>query len=278
MDGHPLKTVGRVHSMDTFGTLDGPGIRFVLFMQGCALQCQYCHNPDSWDTGRGSIMTVEEVLAEVEPFLPYYRAGNGGITVTGGEPTLQAPFLARLFQACKERWNLPTAIDTSGFCEPSHVEELMRVTDLVLLDLKQIRPDKHRALTSRSNERILRFARWLSGRGRRMWIRHVLVPGITDDAGDLLELGRFIGSLRTVEKLEVLPYHRMGVYKWQQLGRDYPLEGVQTPGDQEVERACRLIAQGRAEGERSRAAAEPANGAGSAGEPAKTAGAGSERM
>jgi pyruvate formate lyase activating enzyme len=206
----------------------------------------YCHNPDSWDTSAGTAMTVEEVMKEIEPFLPYYRTGNGGLTVTGGEPTLQAPFLAQLFQACKEQWNLHTAIDSSGFCDPSRAEELMRYTDLVLLDLKMIHTEKHKQLTSQSNERILAFARWLSEIGKKVWIRHVLVPGYTDDFQDLFDLGAFLGTLTNVEKIEVLPYHRMGVYKWQELGREYPLEGVQAPTEQEVQRAYRIIEQGRA--------------------------------
>ncbi|MFB0842723.1 pyruvate formate-lyase-activating protein [Paenibacillus oleatilyticus] len=236
---------GRIHSLDTFGTVDGPGIRFVLFMQGCALQCGFCHNPDTWETATGRVVEVASVLDEIEPFLPYYRSSNGGLTVTGGEPTLQAPFVAALFREAKKRWNLHTALDSSGFCEPEHAGELMDVTDLVLLDLKHIRSDKHQALTSQPNERILRFARWLSDRGQPVWIRHVLIPGVTDDAADLLELGRFIGSLGNVHKLEVLPYHRMGVYKWEQLGKAYPLEHVPTPSDRELERAKRLIDQGR---------------------------------
>ncbi|WP_159881426.1 pyruvate formate-lyase-activating protein [Paenibacillus puerhi] len=238
---------GRIHSLDTFGTVDGPGIRFVLFMQGCALQCAFCHNPDTWDTGSGRAMDVAAVLEEIESFLPYYRSSGGGLTVTGGEPTLQAPFVAELFREVKQRWNLHTAIDSSGFCEPDHAGNLLAHTDLVLLDLKHIDSAKHEALTSRPNERILRFARHLSELGKPMWIRHVLIPGITDDARDLLELGRFIGTLNHVEKVEVLPYHRMGVYKWQQLGRAYPLEHVPTPDAREVERARQLIAQGRSE-------------------------------
>ncbi|MGF7032206.1 pyruvate formate lyase activating enzyme [Paenibacillus mucilaginosus] len=238
---------GRIHSIDTFGTVDGPGIRFVLFMQGCALQCGFCHNPDTWDPNRGRSVTVDEVLAEIEPYLEYYRRSGGGITVTGGEPTLQAPFVAELFKECKRRWGLHTTIDSSGYCQPDHVEELMSVTDLVLLDLKQMDDAKHRALTSQSNERILRFAAWLSEREQPVWIRHVLVPGITDDYADLTALGRFIGGLSRVEKVEILPYHRMGVYKWQQLGRDYPLEGVPTPDDREVQRAYRLLEEGRAQ-------------------------------
>src|SRR5690606_18796532 len=170
---------GRIHSLETFGTLDGPGIRFVLFMQGCALQCQFCHNPDSWNTRAGKLVTIDEVVAEIEPYLPYYRPNGGGVTVSGGEPTLQASFVAKLFKAVKAL-GLTTAIDSSGFCEPSHAEELLSVTDLVLLDLKEIHPERHEALTGQPNDRILRFARHLSEQGKRMWIRHVLVPGITD--------------------------------------------------------------------------------------------------
>lgn len=232
--------------METFGTLDGPGIRFVLFMQGCALQCRYCHNPDSWDTRAGKLMSVEQVLAELEPYLAYYRRNGGGITVSGGEPTLQAPFVAELFRQVKSRWGLSTALDSSGFCEPSHAEELLSATDLVLLDLKEIHPDRHLALTGQPNERILKFASWLSDRGTKMWIRHVLVPGVTDAQEDLLALGRFIGKLRGVDKFEILPYHRMGVYKWEQLGRPYTLEGIQSPTDKEVKRAYRLVEAGRA--------------------------------
>lgn len=236
---------GRIHSFDTFGTVDGPGIRFVLFMQGCALQCQYCHNPDSWDMNAGRQMDIEEILAEIEPYLEYYRRSGGGITVTGGEPTLQAPFLARLFAECKRRWGLHTVLDTNGFCEPDHARELLEVTDLVLLDLKQIHPEKHIALTSQPNDRIKRFARYLSDLRKPAWIRHVLVPGRTDEASDLLELGRFIGTLANVEKIELLPYHRMGVYKWQQMGKEYPLDTCPEPNAGAVARARTIIEQGR---------------------------------
>jgi pyruvate formate lyase activating enzyme len=229
---------GRIHSFDSFGTVDGPGIRFVLFMQGCALQCKYCHNPDSWEMNTGKQMDVEEILNEIEPYLEYYRRSGGGVTVTGGEPTLQAPFLARLFAECKRRWGLHTVLDTNGFCEPSHAKELLDVTDLVLLDLKQINPD---------NDRIIRFAEHLNEIDKPVWIRHVLVPGWTDDYKDLLELGKFIGSMPNVNKLELLPYHRMGVYKWQQMGKEYPLEQCPTPTDQEVARSRNLIEMGKIE-------------------------------
>jgi len=236
---------GRIHSIETFGTVDGPGIRFVLFMQGCALQCQYCHNPDTWDTGGGRHVTVEEILTEIEPYLPYYRKSGGGITVTGGEPTLQAPFIAKLFEACKTRFGLHTAIDSSGFCEPDHARELLSYTDLVLLDLKLMDRDKHIALTSQPNDRILRFARLLQELNKPVWIRHVLVPGVTDGVEDLQALGAFLGEWGSIEKFELLPYHRMGVYKWEQLGRAYPLEGVMTPTERELARASQIIEAAR---------------------------------
>lgn len=236
---------GRIHSLETFGTVDGPGIRFVLFMQGCALRCHYCHNPDSWNADGGKEIDVDDVLAEIAPYVDYYRRSGGGLTVSGGEPTLQAPFVAKLFAAVKERWGLHTALDSSGFNEPAHLEELLRHTDLVLLDLKMMNREAHRELTSQPNDKIIAFARFLSERGIKMWIRRVLVPGWTDSADELLELGRFIGTLSGVEKVEVLPYHRMGVYKWQQLGRKYPLEGVEEPTERDVDRAYRLLEEGK---------------------------------
>lgn len=236
---------GHVHSLETFGTVDGPGIRFVLFMQGCLLKCQYCHNPDTWGLNEGQEMTVEEVLAEIEPYLPYYRSSGGGLTVSGGEPTLQFPFVTQVFQEAKRRWNLHTTLDSNGYNEPDKIRELLENTDLVLLDLKHINDEKHIKLTGKSNERTLKMARWLSDNGRKMWIRHVYVPGIHEEEEDLLNLGRFIGTLNGVEKFEILPYHQMGVYKWEALGKTYPLEGVPSPTEAEVERAYRLIEEGR---------------------------------
>lgn len=238
---------GHIHSLETFGTVDGPGIRFVLFMQGCLLKCQYCHNPDTWALDGGKTMTLDEVLSEIEPYLNYYRASGGGLTVSGGEPTLQAGFVTSLFQEVKKRWNLHTTLDSNGFNEPKRLEELMEVTDLVLLDLKHINDEKHKVLTGKSNERMLETAKWLSDHGKKMWIRHVFVPGIHDDEEDLRNLGRFIGTLNGVEKFEILPYHQMGIYKWELLGKEYPLEGVPSPTQEEVDRAYRLIEEGRTE-------------------------------
>lgn len=236
---------GRIHSLETFGTVDGPGIRFVLFMQGCLLKCQYCHNPDTWSLTDGKEMTLEEVLAEIEPYLNYYRPSGGGLTVSGGEATLQAPFVTELFREVKKRWNLHTTLDTNGYNEGPKIIELLDVTDLVMLDLKHIDNEKHIKLTGKPNERMLNMAKWLSKEGRSMWIRYVLVPGLTDDEQDLLDLGRFIGELNAVEKFEILPYHQMGIYKWQELGWSYPLEGVPSPTEAEVQRAYKLIEEGK---------------------------------
>jgi pyruvate formate lyase activating enzyme len=239
---------GRIHSVETFGTVDGPGIRFVLFMQGCALQCQYCHNPDTWEMKGGRVVTVEEMADEIAPYLNYYRRSKGGLTVTGGEPTLQSDFVEALFRECKRRWQLHTTLDSNGFCDPDHVAGLIEVTDLVLLDLKHIDRDKHIALTAQPNDRILRFARYLSDIGKKVWIRHVFIPGVNDDEEDLLNLGRFIGTLDNVEKLELLPYHTMGIYKWEELGKAYPGAHFRSPNDEEIARANRLIAEGIQQG------------------------------
>lgn len=239
---------GRIHSVETFGTVDGPGIRFVLFTQGCALQCQYCHNPDTWEMKGGREVTVDEMVDEIAPYLNYYRRSNGGLTVTGGEPTLQAGFVERLFREVKRRWNLHTTLDSNGFCEPSHVTGLLEVTDLVLLDIKHIDRDKHISLTAQPNDRMLRFARHLSDINKKVWIRHVFIPGINDDEEDLLNLGRFIGSLDNVEKIDILPYHSLGVFKWEQMGKAYPGADFREPTDEEVHRAKRLIDQGIEEG------------------------------
>ncbi|RUT36205.1 pyruvate formate lyase-activating protein [Paenibacillus zeisoli] len=238
---------GHIHSLETFGTVDGPGIRFVLFMQGCLLKCKYCHNPDTWNLTGGKDMHMEEVLAEIEPYINYYRSSGGGLTVSGGEATLQAHFVAELFREVKQRWELHTTLDTNGYNEGDKIKDLLDVTDLVLLDLKHIDNEKHIELTGKPNERMLHMAEWLSEHNKSMWIRHVLVPGINDDEEDLLRLGQFIGKLKGVEKFEILPYHQMGIYKWEALNWKYPLENVPSPTDEEVQRAYQLVEDGRSQ-------------------------------
>lgn len=238
-----LQATGRIHSIETFGTVDGPGIRFVLFLQGCALRCRFCHNPDTWDTTTGKVMTAAEVLEEIRPYINYYKRSNGGITVSGGEPTLQAPFVAALFRAVKQEWGLHTALDSSGFSEPHYVDEtgLFKATDLIILDLKMINELKHQALTTQSNKRILGFARYLADLQQFVWIRHVIIPGVTDHEEDLKKLGQVIDGLGNIKKLELLPYHIMGKYKWDQLGLEYTLNDVDPPTKAQMERAESII-------------------------------------
>lgn len=218
---------GYVHSQESFGTVDGPGTRYVVFLQGCPLRCRYCHNPDTWEPGRGTLTTAEEILAQLEKNRPFYR--RGGLTVTGGEPLLQPDFVTELFTMAKER-GIHTCLDTSGITyQPDNagyltrLDALLAVTDLVMLDIKHIRPADHKKLTGHSNERILAFASHLDEKNIPIWIRHVVVPGITDQEEDLKELGRFIGKLGHVQALDVLPYHTMGKPKYEQLGLPYPL-------------------------------------------------------
>ena len=239
---------GYIHSIETFGTVDGPGIRFVIFMQGCPLRCRYCHNPDTWDTKGGKQMSVEEILAQFEKNKAFYS--KGGITVTGGEPLLQIDFLCELFEKAKAQ-NIHTCIDTSGITyrkdNSSYVDKLdtlMQYTDLIMLDIKHIDSVEHKALTGADNEGILAFARYLEEKQIPLWVRHVVVPGINDKEEYLLELGRFIGGLSNVKALDVLPYHTMGVEKYRELGIPYSLEGVEPMSTAGAQKAKESIMQG----------------------------------
>jgi pyruvate formate lyase activating enzyme len=237
---------GNIHSIETFGTVDGPGIRYVLFTQGCLLRCQFCHNADTWEIGTGKEISVEEIINDLTSYLPFIESSGGGITVSGGEPLLQIPFLIDLFKACK-KIGIHTTIDSSGGCYSTaplfqeQLNELLKYTDLLLLDLKHINRKKHISLTGMANDHILEFARLLSEREIPVWIRHVLVPSITDDEQDLHDLGNFIGTLKNVKKLEILPYHKLGVYKWETLGLDYALEDIEPPSDVHVKEAYQIL-------------------------------------
>lgn len=237
---------GNIHSIETFGTVDGPGIRYVIFTQGCLLRCQFCHNADTWEIGAGKEMSVSEIMNDLQSYLPFLAASGGGITVSGGEPLLQIPFLIELFKECK-KLGIHTAIDSSGGCYStspffqSKLKELLDYTDLVLLDLKHIDRDKHKKLTGLTNDHILQFAQYLSDNQVPVWIRHVLVPAISDDQSDLEQLGRFIKELNNVKKIEVLPYHKLGVYKWEALGLEYPLKEIEPPSEEMAEWAYQLL-------------------------------------
>ncbi|MGN0808120.1 MAG: pyruvate formate-lyase-activating protein [Candidatus Coproplasma sp.] len=237
---------GRIHSFESFGTVDGPGIRFVVFMQGCPMRCKYCHNPDTWGYGGGTEYSAEQVAKNALRYKNYF-ANGGGVTVSGGEPLLQIGFVKELFKILKAN-GVHTALDTSGVLyseeNKGEIDELLNYTDLVLLDIKHINPERHNALTGKGNENVLAFARHLSDVGKPMWIRHVLVPKLTDNDGYLKELSSFIKSLKTVEKVEVLPYHTMGVVKYERLGITYPLKGVEPPTAERVKNAREILCKG----------------------------------
>jgi len=228
---------GRIHSLESFGSVDGPGIRYVIFVQGCPMRCAYCHNPDTWDMNGGTLMEPEELIEQYERNEPFYK--GGGITVTGGEPLMQIDFLIDLFTLAKKK-NIHTCIDTSGIAfNPDNVplmekfDKLMTLTDLVMLDIKHIDPEKHKELALQPNTNILKFAAYLNEKNVDMWIRHVIVPGVTDDDKYLFELGYFIGQFKNLKALDALPYHTMGKPKYEKLGLDYRLQGVE-PMKQDV--------------------------------------------
>lgn len=229
---------GRIHSLESFGTVDGPGVRFVVFLQGCPMRCAYCHNPDTWAMNGGTMMEVSEIIEDYERNRSFYK--DGGLTVTGGEPLLQIDFLIELFTEAKKR-DIHTCIDTSGIVyKPDNkaliekLDVLMKLTDLVMLDIKHIDPQKHKELTSQPNDGILAFAQYLSDRNVPVWIRHVVVPGITDDDEYLFKLGYFIGGLKNLKALDVLPYHTMGKPKYEKLGIDYKLKDVPAMNQKDV--------------------------------------------
>lgn len=229
--------IGKIHSIETFGTVDGPGIRYVIFLQGCHLRCKYCHNRDTWDTTIGTPKKVSELVQDIQKYSDYIKFSKGGVTVTGGEPLLQPKFLIALFTELK-KLGYHTALDTSGmFPLTPEVKQVLSLTDLVLLDIKHIDDEKCKDLVGFSNKLELEFANYLSENGIKMWIRQVIIPGITDDENDLIRLKEFLQTLKTVEKIELNPYHTLGVYKWEDLGLEYPLKGVRQANTEDIERA-----------------------------------------
>jgi len=238
---------GLVNSIESFGSVDGPGVRFILFMQGCAMRCRYCHNPETWSSCPEGVMklTPRQALDMALRYKSYWK-GGGGITVSGGEAMLQIDFVTELFRLCKEE-GVNTALDTSGnpftYEEPyfTKFKALCDVTDLFILDIKHIDDDAHKALTGCTNTNILEMARYLSDNGKHMWIRHVLVPGLTDDEDALYRLGDFIKTLGSVDRVEVLPYHSLGIAKWDRLGLEYTLRDTRTPSKEQMDIANRLL-------------------------------------
>lgn len=240
MEKLDLRYYAKIHSIESFGTVDGPGIRFVIFLQGCHLKCKYCHNRDTWDINCGNYESLDDIFNKILRYKNYIYP-NGGVTVTGGEPLLQVKFLIELFKKLKAE-NIHTCIDTSGMVAITEdIKTLLSLTDLVLLDIKHIDPIKSKNLVEFSNERELAFAKYLSDNGIHMWIRQVLIPGYTDDESDLLKLKDFISGLENVDKIEILPYHDMGKYKWKELGLKYELADVRVANNDDVKRAKKIL-------------------------------------
>jgi len=227
---------GRVHSLESCGTVDGPGVRFVVFLQGCLFRCIYCHNPDSWEINGGKPMTADEVMAEVLKVKRYIR----GVTVTGGEPSLQPEFVGELFQKCRQH-GIHTALDTNGGIFNDNVREMLEYADLVLLDLKGLDDQLHRKMTGHPAGVFTEMAHWLEAHQKPWWVRYVLVPGYTDSTKDLCRSGEFLEYMEYLERVDVLPFHQMADYKWKELGKDYPLSDCPEPSPEEAEYARELL-------------------------------------
>ena len=240
-----MNKLGAIHSIETFGTVDGPGVRFVVFLKGCPMRCIYCHNPDTWSMENATTMTSEEILTKYAKNASFYK--NGGITITGGEPLMQLDFVIDLFKKAKEN-NIHTCLDTSGILfnedELSKYEELVKVTDLVMLDIKHIDNIKHKEITGQENKSILNFARFLDQHNIQMYIRHVVVDTYTTNENDLFELGRFIGSLKNVKALDVLPFHNLGKVKYEKLGLPYKLKDMEDLSKEKAQIAKNHILNG----------------------------------
>lgn len=237
-----LDTTLKVHSFESLGTVDGPGLRYIIFLQGCPLKCKFCHNRDTWEfNNAGTEYTISYLINKINRFTSYIKASNGGVTISGGEPLLQAKNLTVLFQTLK-KMGIHTCLDTSGALPINdEIKELLNYTDLVLLDIKHIDDEKAKALTGVSNKNELAFARYLSDNKIPMWIRQVLLPGYTDDESDLKRLKEFIDTLSGVERVEILPYHDYGKFKWEELGEKYELDDVKPPSQEEIDRAKKIL-------------------------------------
>ncbi len=240
--GKRMTVLARYHSYESCGTVDGPGIRFILFLQGCLMRCKYCHNRDTWELEGGKEISVEDLMKEVVTYKHFMRATGGGVTASGGEAVLQMEFVRDWFRACKAE-GIDTCLDTNGFVRnySELVDEMLDVTDLVMLDLKQLNEEIHKDFIGVSNKRTLDFARYLHKRNQRTWIRYVVVPGYTDADEDIHLLGQFIQGMDNIEKVELLPYHRLGAHKWKTLGLEYELEDVMPPTKESLEHIKGII-------------------------------------
>ena len=224
---------GYIHSVETLGTVDGPGVRYVIFTQGCPLRCLYCHNPDSFKMKKGRLVSSASLLAEIENTADFLRRAKGGVTLTGGEPLVQPKFMASIFRGCKEM-GLHTALDTTGHLGSKATDKMLADIDLVMLDIKSFDPDIYRRVTGAELQPTLDFARRLEQMGKKMWVRFVLVPGLTDDPANVEGLADFVASLKMVERVEVVPFHKMGEFKWEALGLKYQLGDTLPPTPESI--------------------------------------------
>ena len=231
---------GRIHSIETCGAVDGPGLRYIVFTQGCPLRCKYCHNPDTWKLNDGKETTTEELITDIVKYKSFMKASNGGVTVSGGEPFAQPEFLKDLLIKCKEE-GLHTTIDTSGYVNLSIADPILDYTDLILLDIKSYNKDVFKELTGVPLDRTLDFAKHLEKRGIPIWIRYVYVPNLTDNVSDIEDLAKFLKTLNNVQRIDVLPFHKMGEYKWEQLGYDYALTDTKEPSVEETNTAISIF-------------------------------------
>ncbi|WP_094751503.1 pyruvate formate lyase 1-activating protein [Psychromonas sp. CD1] len=237
-----MSVMGLVHSIETCGAVDGPGIRFIIFLQGCLMRCKYCHNRDTWALNGGKEMSVDELIAEIVQYRSYMQASGGGITISGGEAMLQPEFVKAMFEACHLE-GIHTCLDTNGFVRriDDLTKEVLKLSDLVLLDIKQIDDQKHIDLTHVSNKYTLQFAKYLAEINQPVYLRYVIVPGYTDAIEDAHALGRFIAPMKNIEKIELLPYHDLGRHKWIAMGESYPLEGVNPPSKDIMENIKNIL-------------------------------------
>lgn len=232
---------GRIHSLESCGTVDGPGIRFVVFMQGCPLRCQYCHNADTWDTKGGTVYTAEALMEEIKKYKSYMKFSGGGVTFTGGEPLLQAEFLREVCKLCQKQ-GISTVIDTSGFVFTEEAKQLLEFTDMVLLDIKNFDEAVYKKVTGVSLSPTLQFLDYLREKQIKTWVRYVLVPELTDNLDSIKKLALHLKEYDNVERIELLPFHKMGEFKWKELGLSYQLEEIEPPSSDLVEKVTSLLA------------------------------------
>lgn len=238
-----MDIIGKIHSVETCGTVDGPGIRYVVFLQGCPLRCEYCHNPDTWDINSKNLikMPASELLADITKYKSYFKYSGGGVTLTGGEPLMQREFAAALFKACKEE-GIHNALDTSGYTGVDTLtKEVLKYTDLVILDIKSINANTFKKTTGVPIDNTLQFAKYLHEENISAQIRFVLVPGLTDNEEELHELAAFVSTLRNVQRVGIMPFHQLGAHKWATLGLNYKLKDTQPPSPEETERVRELF-------------------------------------